>query len=412
MSNNRLNFWFRTSLLSLVIVALYGLMMRYKIVFDFPFFSQKNLLHAHSHFAFSGWISHFLYCGLAQIAFRHIAPLKKRKYIRIIGINFVLSLGMLLSFTIQGYGAISIIFSTLTIIISVLYSWFFIRDSRNIRFASKSWAITGLLLNIMSSLGPLTLAYMLASKNIDQDLYLSSVYYFLHFQYNGWFFFGAMAVVISHLPHSNFSLNRFFPYYAFTVVPTFLLSVLWIDIPEWLYLITVMCTLIQLVVWLMTVRTLRISFKISSYSKPPVWLILFMYCAVTAMTIKFVLQAISVIPSLSQLVFGFRPIVIAYLHLILLGVYSLFFVGYLFITQKVRLTVSAGYGGLLFISGVFLNEIFLAIQGFAAFSYNYLPFVNELLFAAAVILFVSSVVLFLSQFSNAGSLYQKNNFKS
>jgi hypothetical protein len=34
--------------------------MRYKIGFEFPFFDQKHLQHSHSHFAFSGWISHTL----------------------------------------------------------------------------------------------------------------------------------------------------------------------------------------------------------------------------------------------------------------------------------------------------------------------------------------------------------------
>ena len=53
-------FWLKFSLLNLLIVALIGLLMRYKIGFEFPFFDQKHLQHSHSHFAFSGWISHTL----------------------------------------------------------------------------------------------------------------------------------------------------------------------------------------------------------------------------------------------------------------------------------------------------------------------------------------------------------------
>src|SRR6218665_1344351 len=104
--------WFGWGLLNLSIVALYGVTMRYKIAFDFPFFEQKNLLHAHSHFAFSGWISQFLYAGLVLIVFPYLDKAKQRKYHVLLALNLLASFGMLIAFTIQGYKAISISFST------------------------------------------------------------------------------------------------------------------------------------------------------------------------------------------------------------------------------------------------------------------------------------------------------------
>ncbi|HRN44574.1 MAG TPA: hypothetical protein PLH20_07300, partial [Flavobacterium sp.] len=50
-----IQFWLKFSLLNLCLVAALGVLMRYKIGFEFPFFNQKNILHSHSHFAFSGW---------------------------------------------------------------------------------------------------------------------------------------------------------------------------------------------------------------------------------------------------------------------------------------------------------------------------------------------------------------------
>jgi hypothetical protein len=41
----------------------------------------------------------------------------------------------------------------------------------------------------------------------------------------------------------------------------------------------------------------------------------------------------------------------------------------------------------VFSTGVLLNEIILAIQGIASFSYTPIPYVNELLFITALILF-------------------------
>ena len=52
--------WMRVTIINLLIVALFGVLMRYKIGFEFPYFNQKNLQHAHSHFAFGGWISMML----------------------------------------------------------------------------------------------------------------------------------------------------------------------------------------------------------------------------------------------------------------------------------------------------------------------------------------------------------------
>jgi hypothetical protein len=39
-------FWLKFSLINLLIVALIGLLMRYKIGFEFPFLDQKHLQHS------------------------------------------------------------------------------------------------------------------------------------------------------------------------------------------------------------------------------------------------------------------------------------------------------------------------------------------------------------------------------
>ena len=42
----------------------------------------------------------------------------------------------------------------------------------------------------------------------------------------------------------------------------------------------------------------------------------------------------------------------------------------------------------MFTIGVLLNEIVLAVQGVAAFSYTIIPFVNEILFGVAILLLI------------------------
>ncbi len=386
--------WFKIGLLNLVIVALYGMTMRYKIAFDFPYFDQRNLLHAHSHFAFSAWVSHFLYTGLLLMLQSALPGKKLRIYNLLIAANLLSAYGMLLSFTMQGYKVVSITFSTLSIVIAAIFAWNFIRDAKHLLHkGARPWAITGLLLNVLAAAGPFYLAYMIASKNLHHELYLGSVYYYLHFQYNGWFFFGSVAIALHLFPELQFFKKYFLPF-ALTVIPTFFLSTLWTKMPVWLYVITVIATVIQLIAWMGIVQKLYRMARQKSIT----WVAVFFYAVVIALTIKFVLQTVSVIPSLSQLVFGFRPIVIAYLHLVLLGIYSLFIIAYLLKKGYIRPASRTRNAVFLFLAGVMLNELLLTIQGIGAFSYIAIPYINELLFGASVVLLLSAAWIFLSPF--------------
>jgi len=393
--------WFRIALLNLAIVALYGTLMRYKIAFDFPFFEQKNLLHAHSHFAFTGWISHVLYCGLFLLVAPFINLKERPKYKILILLNLISAFGMLIAFTIEGYKFFSIAFSMLSIITSFFFTVFFIADAKKFpeQHAAKPWAITALLLNVISAAGPFYLAYMMVTKNIDQYNYLASVYYFLHFQYSGWFFFGFFAIIANKLPLSSTVLNKYYRLFAVSVIPAYFLSILWFKLPAWLYIVTVAACVLQLVTWLVLMAKLWPALNKLPINYPK-WIKVFFYAAASALTIKFLLQAVSVVPYLSHFAFSIRSIVIAFLHLILLGIYSLFIIGYMFVKKNIQIGAVAKFAAISFLCGVVINELVLAILGFAAFFYFTIPHSAIMLFGAAVILFISALLLFASQLKN------------
>jgi len=393
--------WFILGLLSLVFVALYGSLMRYKIAFSFPLLDQKNILHAHSHFAFTGWISHILYAGLTLLMAPFISTKRATVYKRIIYLNLICSFGMLIAFTIKGYHIISMTFSALCIFAAIAYAFVFIKDARKLKEKRPAhiWAILGLVFNILSALGPLAIGYIIVTKNMDSHLYLAAVYYHLHFQYSGWFFFGGLALIVNMLPHQLVaSLSKHFTMLACVVIPTFVLSILWTKPPLWLYIITVIAALVQLTTWiLILIKGYKFLKKEEENILYPKWVNTFFYASALAVTIKFSLQAISVVPSLSHLVFGIRPIVIAYLHLVLLGVHSLFIIGYAFVKGFITPTAFAKRASFGFLVGVILNELFLAIQGVGAFTYTPIPYINQLLLVAALTLFISATSLLISQ---------------
>jgi hypothetical protein len=117
--------------------------------------------------------------------------------------------------------------------------------------------------------------------------------------------------------------------------------------------------------------------------------------------IKLALQALSVIPFLGRFAFGFRPVIIAYLHLVTLGFLSFFLVGY-FIHEKLLSTRLSGWakGWGIFISGVLLNEFLLLLQALWAINDKSLTFAPLLLLGAATIIFGGLGLMFINQFKS------------
>src|SRR3954468_12581724 len=107
--------WMSIALFNLMLVAILGVIMRYKIAYSLPFVEQKYVLHAHSHFAFGGWITQALMSLMVASISKQVNKNYFKKYRFILIANLVTSYGMLVSFIYQGYALFSIIFSTLSI---------------------------------------------------------------------------------------------------------------------------------------------------------------------------------------------------------------------------------------------------------------------------------------------------------
>lgn len=387
--------WLKFSLINLLIVALLGLLMRYKIGFEFPFLDQKHLQHSHSHFAFTGWISHTLMLLMIQFiktkAKWSVENNKNvKKYNTILIANLICAYGMLIFFIIEGYGMFSIFFSTASIIVACIFGYHYYKDLKLVdkESLSISWFKAAIGFNILSSLGTFVLAYMMATKNIYQDEYLASIYYYLHFQYNGWFFFACMGLFFDFLnlkKSENAFYSNSFKLFFVSCFPAYFLSTLWLDLPFGIYILTVIAAFIQVFTWFKLLFIL-VKNKLEVLENYPYFLRYILLFIGFALSIKFLLQLGSTIPAVSQLAFGFRPVVIAYLHLVLLAIISLFLLFYIYTNHFFFINNQIKFGIILFSIGVLLNEIVLAIQGIGAFSYTTIPYVNEMLFGIAIIL--------------------------
>lgn len=395
-----IRFWLKFSLFNLCIVALLGVLMRYKIGFEFPYLSQKYLQYAHSHFAFAGWISHSIYVLIVYFMLHKVQNSSYAPYRRLLIANMVCAYGMLFSFSFQGYSLLSIVFSSGTIVIACVFTYFLNRDFKGLSADApgRNWFIAALWFNILSSAGTVYLAYIMATHHFNENWYLAAVYFYLHFQYNGFFVFSCMGLTVQ-------AASRFLPEYRYnpllfrlffvSVIPAYFLSTLWAKLPLWLYCIVVVAAFIQVLAWFLFVRDVRRALP-AKVDLPMLGKYLLLFVAI-AFSVKLFLQLGSTIPLLSKLAFGFRPVVIAYLHLILLAVISVFLLTYMYSAGLLRQGKTAVLALTTFVVGVFLNELVLAVQGVASFSYTPLSSVNVLLFLIALILFAGSALLWYSQ---------------
>ncbi len=407
MEKNKTSLFIKTGIFNLSLVAAIGMLMRYKIGFEFPFFIQKNLLHAHSHFAFAGWVSHLLYTLMVSfLEDNNISTNHLTKYIRL---NLLCAYGMLISFTIQGYGPISILISTLCVLVGYVFSYEYYQLQKTIptHDPSKNWFKAALLFNIISTLGTFYPAYMMVTKDVHQQLYLASIYFYLHFQYSGWFFFALMGLALSQLktlPGFAYN-NKLFTTFFWACIPAFFLSILWAKLPAYLQIIPVLAVLLQfwgLALFIILLKK-QWAFLNESWS---FYIRLLFGAALFALILKLLLQAGSIVPEISTLAFGFRSIVIAYLHLVLLGITTLFLLGFVLLNGYISHSKTSVYALVFFSIGVFLNEFILMVQGVASLGYHLVPFLNESLFAVSVFMFLNLIILLISNLpkSNKGVL--------
>lgn len=404
-------FWIGLSLLNLCLVALFGSLMRSKLLFAIPFLDYRNLLSAHSHFAFSGW------AGLALITLLvyDVLPAEKaqkKSYQRILWGLEITSLGMAFTFPFTGYNLLSIFFSSAYIFVTFFFGWRFFNDLKSrpslppvVRLLSVG-AVASL---IISSVGPAALSYILITKSGTSLLYRDSVYTFLHFQYNGFFTLSVFAVFFSRwvrkgvvLPASATPFSRVL---VASVVPALFLALLWHNLTVFYVLAAIGCVcILTSVAYFFPV--LRSAVTNGAVKQPLANVLLI--AAFVSFALKMLLTVGTLYPPLGRAVYGARPVIIGFLHLVFLAFVS-FFLFSTFLQDKyfTRATKTVAFPFYLFGAGVLLNEIFLMVQGLGILFKTNSNVYNWLLWGAAILLFVGALSLAAAFYGNQRALEKR-----
>ena len=393
------SFWLKFSVFNFLIVALLGVTMRYKILYSMPFLDQKHLQEAHSHFAFYGWITNVIYVLILNYMHKINAQIDLKKYEKLIVVNLIASFTMLGAFLYGGYFWVSIAGSTVALLCSFVFFFFFVRDAKKIQDFSKLWFLAGLFFAVISSVGVFNLGYMMMSKTATQDLYLASEYYYLHFQYNGFFIFSCIGFLLFSMKQAGSGIsekqNKLIFWLLFIgCVIGYGLSVLWMKMPVSIFAVIVVATIMQTIGAVLLFVFIKKNWTNLVLKWSPMHRFVLLYAGF-AFAVKIALQLGSTIPALNQFAFGFRNVVIAYLHLVLLMCIATFLINQILATHYFTITNKLLMGFKLLLLGIFLNELILGLMGVFSIKYISIPFANEMLLGVSLLMFASIFWIFL-----------------
>ena len=119
--------------------------------------------------------------------------------------------------------------------------------------------------------------------------------------------------------------------------------------------------------------------------------------AFVSFIIKMVLTVGTLYPPLGNAVYGARPVIIGFLHLVFLAFVSFYILSHNleqgYFTSRNRVKVYPFY---LFGAGVLANELVLMVQGLGVLFKTSSEFFNQALWASAILLFAGALALTVS----------------
>lgn len=384
-----------TAMAYFFIAALLGLGLRFFTVMEIPI-TYKFFVHTHSHIALLGWV----YIAVTTLIYKlHIQHGDNDKSYRIIfWCTQVTLVGMLLSFPFQGYALFSIIFSTSFLFASYAFFWMFIFRTRPEIKKTHSYKLmkAALWYMVLSSIGPWALGAIMNTLGPGSIWYRMAIYFYLHFQYNGWMILALVAlfffvmekkkIVLSHA-----AFKRFFLLLNLGVIGSFFLSTLFAQPPLIFNVLGGLGAGLQLLAFILLAAD-YFSFKISFKEKFTIMETVLFRLVLFTLAVKMVIQVFSALPYAVSLTNSYLDFVIGYLHWTFLGVLTL---GIFFFYEYFKFVVLKKNTLLLYVIGFVTTEVLIFYRAIAGWQGLSLFKGYSLALALASLLIVVSLALIL-----------------
>lgn len=387
----------KIALVFFLIAALLGLLLRYFAVSAIEF-EYRYVVHAHSHVALLGWVYFALITLIGHFFLKDSVP--KKIYLRIFNFTIVTIIGMLASFPFTGYALFSIIFSTLFLFASYFYIWAFFKytpenQKNSPAYKTIKYAVIYLLI---SSIGPWGIGGIMATLGPESFWYRTSIYFYLHFQYNAWMILGVIGIFLKVLENHDVRIDktlfkRFLITFNIGVILTFFISILFTKPHFAAYALSVVGSVIQIGSFLFFFKFLRLQ-------QQNIGLVFgkiggqILRCTFLLLLIKMLMQLLGSFQYTANLITNNTYLTIGFLHWVFLGVVTL---GLLALLDKAQLIRLNPLSISLYVFGFILTELVIFYKpAEQILNFPLLPNYNWLLFIASLLMVIgiASVLLF------------------
>ena len=355
----------KIALVYFLLTAILGLVLRSFHSVEIPI-NYKFFVHTHSHIALLGWV----YLALTTLLYKLYLDklLLDKKYRKIFLFTQLALIGMLLTFPFQGYALFSIVFSTLFLVASYWFSWFFLKHTPVFVKKTNSYKCIRIALwyLVFSSLGPWALGAIMNTLGAQSLWYRLAIYFYLHFLYNGWMIMALVGIFFYVLEQhqiglSNKIFKRFFWSINLGVILSFLLSTLFVDPPIMFNFFGGFGALLQLFALIILVIELAGSKEKWNRILSPFQNGL-LKTVLVLLGIKMLLQLLTAIPYFANLAATVLDFTIGYLHWTFLGVVT---VGLFLFLDYFKLMKISKKGYLLYLIGFLVTEMLIFYKGIA-----------------------------------------------
>lgn len=355
----------RVALIYFLLAALFGVVLRAFYTIEIPI-NYRFVVHGHSHIALLGWV----YVALTTLIYKtyldQVAYYSKYSYIFWFTQSTIV--GMLVTFPFMGYKVLSIVFSTLFLFASYSFTWFVLKHCKKELKDSNSFKCVKLALGymVLSSIGPWALGAIMSTLGTESIWYRMAIYFYLHFQYNGWMVLALIGLLLYLLEQNNIQLpknifNRFFWSFNLGVVLTFSLSALWTEPSFLFYFVGGLGSVVQIIVVVILAKYINsVKAKIKQLFSNFQFKLLMIVSVL--LLIKMLLQLISAVPFFAKLVATYIDFTIGYLHWTFLGVVTLSLFLLLDFYKMLHIP-RAGFA--LYFTGFIITEILIFYKGLA-----------------------------------------------
>ena len=384
-----------------ILSALYGLLMRWNFAFPTKFIPYQNLLQSHSHVAFLGW-GYLSVIGAIIYYFVLDNHKKNKVYKATLTILFVVIPLMLISFPLGGYKVFSIVLLAVFGLTSYVLSFRILKDLQGNNTSAKLIRF-GIYYYLLSSLATWFLAFVIVTQG-KTDLYYNTVYFYLHFLYNGFFVFALFGLLFKILENQQLVISEklkqhFFWYLNLACIPAYALSVLWSTDDLLFNAVGFVASVLQFISLVFLIKIMLQAFSQINWSFTSKLLLKF---ALISYTLKILSQILSAFPYFVEKSLALKPFfIIGYLHLFTLGFLSVFL--FLIVSQlgKINLEKPTSKVGLIFfLSGIFITESLLFLQGFLfMLQVDAIKNYNFFLLIFSFLMVIGLLVIYINQFS-------------